>query len=111
MFEVLYHHAKFGGARILPPPPPGQRKTLTFLFVSLSVTLLGDAQAHFEPYGHMKISNKRWQTAVRLVDLNRHISAMVETLSYWNKIWQDDANWVHSEPNRHMKINYEVFKI
>ena len=39
MLEVLYHHAKFGGARIYPPPA----KNVEFfvcLFVCLSVTLL-----------------------------------------------------------------------
>ena len=41
MLEVLYHHAKFGGARILPAA--GVAKTLSFsfcLFVGLSVALL-----------------------------------------------------------------------
>ena len=41
MLEVLYHHAKFGGARI--SPASGVAKTLSFfvcLFVCLSVTLL-----------------------------------------------------------------------
>ena len=37
MLEVLYHHAKFGGARI--SPAAGQPKTLSF-FVCLFVTLL-----------------------------------------------------------------------
>ena len=31
MLEVLYHHAKFGGARI--SPAAGTAKTLSFLFV------------------------------------------------------------------------------
>ena len=42
MLEVLYHHAKFGGARI--SPAAGVAKTLSFLsvclFLCLSVTLL-----------------------------------------------------------------------
>ena len=39
MLEVLYHRAKFGGARI--SPAAGWPKTLSFcLFVCLSVTLL-----------------------------------------------------------------------
>ena len=41
MLEVLYHHAKFGGARILPAA--GVAKNVEFfvcLFVCLSVTLL-----------------------------------------------------------------------
>jgi len=42
VLEVLYHHAKFGRARI--SPPPGWPKTLSFLsvclFVCLFVTLL-----------------------------------------------------------------------
>ena len=41
MLEVLYHHAKFGGARI--SPAAGVAKTLSFfvcLFVWLFVTLL-----------------------------------------------------------------------
>ena len=35
MLEVLYHHAKFGGARI--SPAAGAAKTLSLLFVCLSV--------------------------------------------------------------------------
>ena len=38
VLEVLYHHAKFGGARI--SPTDGVVKTLVFLFVYLSITLL-----------------------------------------------------------------------
>ena len=43
MLEVLYHHAKFGGARI--SPAAGVAKNVEFLFLSvlfvcLSVTLL-----------------------------------------------------------------------
>ena len=40
MLEILYHHAKFGGARI--SPATGWPKTLNFLclFVCLFVTLL-----------------------------------------------------------------------
>jgi len=37
VLEVLYHHAKFGGARI--SPAAGVAKTLSFLFVCLSVYL------------------------------------------------------------------------
>jgi len=37
VLEVLYHHAKFGGARI--SPADGAPKTLSFLFVCLFVTL------------------------------------------------------------------------
>ena len=37
MLEVLYHHAKFGGARI--SPAAGVPKTLSFLSVCLSVCL------------------------------------------------------------------------
>ena len=37
MLEVLYHHAKFGGARI--SPAAGVAKSVEF-FVCLSVTLL-----------------------------------------------------------------------
>ena len=41
MLEVLYHHAKFGGARI--SPAAGVAKNVEFfLFVCLSVTLLND---------------------------------------------------------------------
>jgi len=35
MLKVLYHRAKFGGARI--SPAAGATKTLSFLFVCLSV--------------------------------------------------------------------------
>ena len=38
MLEVLYHHAKFGGARI--SPTAGVAKNVDFLWVCLSVTLL-----------------------------------------------------------------------
>ena len=38
MLEVLYHHAKFGGARI--SPAAGVAKNVEFFFVCLSVTLL-----------------------------------------------------------------------
>ena len=38
MFEVLYHHAKFGGARI--SPAAGAVKNVEFLSVCLFVTLL-----------------------------------------------------------------------
>ena len=38
MLEVLYHHAKFSGAGI--SPAAGVAKTLSFLSVCLSVTLL-----------------------------------------------------------------------
>ena len=37
MLEVLYHYAKFGGARI--SPAAGAAKALSFLFVCLSVCL------------------------------------------------------------------------
>ena len=37
MLEDLYHHAKFGGARI--SPAAGRQKTLSFLLVCLSVCL------------------------------------------------------------------------
>ena len=40
MLEVLYHHSKFGGARISRfHPLPGRPKTLNFLSVCLSVCL------------------------------------------------------------------------
>ena len=38
MLEVLYHHAKFGGARI--SPAVGVAKKVEFFVCSLSVTLL-----------------------------------------------------------------------
>ena len=38
VLEVLYHHAKFDGARI--SPAAGVAKNVEFLFVCLSVTLL-----------------------------------------------------------------------
>ena len=38
MLEVLYHYAKFGGARI--SPAAGVAKNVEFLSISLSVTLL-----------------------------------------------------------------------
>jgi len=38
VLEVLYHHAKFGGARI--SPAAGVAKNVVFLSVCLSVTLL-----------------------------------------------------------------------
>ena len=38
MLEVLYHHGKFGGARI--SPAAGVTKNVEFLSVCLSVTLL-----------------------------------------------------------------------
>ena len=37
MLEVLYHHAKFGGARI--SPAAGVAKNVEFFFVCLSVCL------------------------------------------------------------------------
>ena len=42
MLEALYHHAKFGGARISPSPAAGVAKNVEIfcLSVRLSVTLL-----------------------------------------------------------------------
>ena len=40
MLEVLYHHAKFGGARISPAAGVAKNVEFFCLFVSLSVTLL-----------------------------------------------------------------------
>ena len=37
MLEVLYHHAKFGGARV--SPAAGAAKNVEFFFVCLSVCL------------------------------------------------------------------------
>ena len=40
MLEVLYHHAKFGGARIAPAARAAKHVELFCLFVCLFVTLL-----------------------------------------------------------------------
>ena len=40
MLEVLYHHAKFGGARISPAAGVAKNVEFFCLFVCLSVTLL-----------------------------------------------------------------------
>jgi len=44
MLEVLYHHAKFGGARISPVAEAA--KTLSFLSVSQSVCLSANWRHH-----------------------------------------------------------------
>ena len=57
MLVVLYHRAKFGGARILPTA--GAAKTLSFLFVCLSISHAFERQSLFARFRHEGVGEQK----------------------------------------------------
>jgi len=104
VLEVLYHHAKSGGARI--SPAAGATKNWVFLFVCLSV-----CPSHFwtSEFVHPISPWRRWTTEMILLPLDRGMFVFVHLCSTFSdccqlatplnaKVQQKRKNWGFSPP-------------